>query len=309
MMKKSYVLLSTILLGSVAYSEEMTVTAPSASPSAVKLSASTTLENGSKVEQGSLKKTDVSSTMARITLGAKIDKFSANYIGEMSKEGKEDTLFTRNEIATAYALAGTTPAFALSAIAKFSFQEQYPGTTAPFQRIGLSADSSTEVSTVIGNVTPYGNLTVLGKHSQRPTEVVGTGDLSQAQRDNLGINSEDNTVLATNITPRTDYTLGVTLAPAGASKLTLGLEMFLRREFSPVYTLTDKGDGFKVDRLASSTPYSYVELSASYQAIAAVSVYSKVQYNITTAKNDILLTKNSDSKPLELTLGVNATIL
>jgi hypothetical protein len=313
MIKKSYVLLSTMLLGTAAYSEDMTVTAPSASPSAVKLSASTTLENGSKVEQGSLKKTDVSSSMARIVLGAKISKFSANYIGEMSKEGEGDTLFTRNELATSYALAGTTPLFGLSAIAKFNFQEQDPITTSPIQRVGLSADSSAEISTILGNVTPYANLTVLGRRAERATEVVGVSGLSQSERDRLGVNenkdTKQTTVTDTDIFPRTDYTLGVSLVPAGASKLTLGMEMFVRRDYKPVYTLNDKADGFKVDRLASATPYSYVELSAAYQALTAVSVYSKMVYNITTANNDILLTKDLAKKPLELTLGLSATLL
>ena len=315
-MTKSYLLLSTLVLTQLANGADMTATATAPSPSAVKLSSSATLESGNSLSQGSLKKTERSTGFMELSLGISKDKLKAAYVGRLSRgdrgpEVEQKNYFGKNELNATYEIA-KNDAVSLTGIAKLNLGEQDNTSTAGSQRLGLSLDTSNEISTLAGKVTPYAGVAAFAQRTKRATTVVGTADLTSAQKEDLAI-STDNKVTTTNIAPRMEYTIGTTLVPSIASKLTLGAEIFVRRQYNPVYTLNSNNDSFKVDHLGSATQYSYVEFSGSVAATDAVSVYSKVSMDITTAKNKVLLRKlNDDSNkpnPLSLALGVSATIL
>ncbi len=315
-MKKSYLLLSSLVLTQLAHGADMTATATAPNPNAVKFNSAAKLESGNSLSQGSLKKTERSTGFMELSLGLKKEKLNAAYItrlslGDRGPEAEQKYYLGRNELQATYAIAGSD-ALSLTGIAKLNLGEQENVTAAGSQRLGLSLDSSSEISTVVGKVTPYGGVAAYAQRTKRVTTVDGVAGLTTAEKENLAISSE-NAVTATNVAPRMEYTLGTTLVPSGASKLTLGAELFLRRQYDPVYSLTSNNDAFKVDHLASASTISLIEIKGSYAATDAVSVYSFVDMNITTAKNKVLLKKTTDAKnvpnAISVALGVSATIL
>ena len=320
-MKKSYLLLSSLVLTQLAHGADMTATATAPNPSAVKFNSGATLESGNSLSQGSLKKTERSTGFMELSLGLKKEKLSAAYItrlslGDRGPEAEQKYFLGRNELQATYAIAGSD-ALSLTGIAKLNLGEQDNVSLAGSQRLGLSLDSTKEISTVIGKVTPYGGVAAFAQRTKRVTTVDGAAGLTSAEKENLSINTNsetgNNEATATNVAPRMEYTLGTTLVPSVASKLTLGAEIFVRRQYNPVYTLTDNNDAFKVDHFASASQFSYLEISGSFAATDAVSVYSKVGMDITTAKNKVLLKKTTDAanvpNPISVALGVSATIL
>lgn len=315
-MKKSYLLLSSLVLTQLAHGADMTATATAPNPNAVKFNSAAKLESGNSLSQGSLKKTERSTGFMELSLGLKKEKLNAAYItrlslGDRGPEAEQKYYLGRNELQATYAIAGSD-ALSLTGIAKLNLGEQDNVTAFGSQRLGLSLDSSSEISTVVGKVTPYGGVAAYAQRTKRATRVDGVAGLTTAEKENLAISSE-NAVTATNVAPRMEYTLGTTLVPSGASKLTLGAELFLRRQYDPVYSLTSNNDAFKVDHFASASTYSYLEISGSIAATDAVSVYSKVSMDVTTAKNKVLLKKTTDAQnvpnAISVALGVSATIL
>lgn len=320
-MKKSYLLLSSLVLTQLAHGADMTATATAPSPNAAKFSSGATLESGNSLTQGSLKKTAKSTGFMELSLGLKKEKLSAAYItrlslGDRGPEAEQKYFLGRNELNASYAIAGSD-ALSLTGIAKLNLGEQDNDSLAGSQRLGLSLDSTKEISTVIGKVTPYGGVAAFAQRTKRVTIVDGAADLTSAEKESLSVSTNaetgNNEVTATNVAPRMEYTLGTTLVPSFASKLTLSGELSLRRQYNPVYSLTSNNDSFKVDHLASASTISLIEMKGSYAATGAVSVYSYVDMEITTAKNKVLLKKTTGAQnvpnPISVALGVSATIL
>jgi hypothetical protein len=315
-MKKSFVLLSSLVLAQLASGAEMTATATAPNPTSVKLSSSANLESGNSLTQGSLKKTEKSTGFMELILGLSDNKYTLTYLtraslGDRGAESEQKYFFGRNELIGTYILAGSD-ALSLTGVGRLNLGDQDNASVAGSQRLGLSVDSTTSESTILGKVTPYAGVGAYAQRTLRPTEVVGLTDLTAAEKASLDLNSKNQT-MKTNTAARMEYTIGTTLVPSGAEKLTLGAEIFVRRQYNPVYTLTDKKDSYKTERLASATTYSYLELLASLAPTKGVSVYSKVSMDITTAENKVLLRKLNDAEnkpnPISVALGVKATIL
>lgn len=305
-MKLTKGLLAAMVFANMAKGADITSTVEASKASPIKISSSVRAENALSVSQSGLKRASESTNILEASMGASSGKLSGSYGVGMQQVGGAEAKHTKSELGLFYsAYAGDNLSITGLGILNL------PSTMGPgLRRLGVDATVSNQLSSPVGALTNYGGLTVWGVQAKRSVNVIGTESASAEQKAVLGI-TDDNTVNRENSALRMEYIVGTQLVPSMAKKWAVALLATMRRQYNPVYSLTNSNDGLTVDHLGSETRYSYGELDITYNPTEKMSVYANTQLNITTAKNKVFLKRDMSeaNKNLALTLGVYAKLM
>jgi len=305
-MKAPKVLLTAMAFAQLASGADITSNVEAAKESPVKVSSSVRAENAMDLNQSNLKRASDSTNILEASLGASRGKLSGSYGVGIQKTGNADSKHSKSELGLFYS-AYSGEVLSVTGLGILNL----PSSMGPgLRRLGVDATVSAEASTTLGAVTSYSGLTVFGVQAKRMVNVIGTDSASLEQKQAIGI-TDENTTNRENSALRMEYLVGTQLVPSLAKKWTVALLASMRRQYNPVYSLSESNDGLKVDHLGSETRYSYLEMDLTYNPTAKMSVYANTQLNFTTAKNNVLLKRDlaSDKKNLALTLGVYAKLM